>query len=494
MVKTLLFMALLANGLVHAASLTAQLDKPAIALGEPVSLTLQAHGLSLDTLGLSTLDIAPITAHFDVFARTLSRGADSETLVLTLYPRGAGALSIPPLQLQTLRTAALKLKVVDGSESLPRVTASWSLAPAAPLVNQPARLTLAICDDGSLQWQRPRLPTSAGRWVRALGEEEGAGQRGDETCTLHQFHWALIATQSGATSLDVPMLDATRFGQRLRFPGPAVSYQAQALPAWLPGATPPVAPQLLAESLPSRWPLNRPLSWRFQVTGGYSVEGLKSLLELQLRESPELGIYPSLIEAVTLDDQASPLSRYDVTLFFQPRMSGQLSLPVLRLPWYDAARGQLTSTELKTQALTVFDPRWKLGGQIAGGVAGVLVLGGLIWQARRMLRWRMARRRGLRRIRQANTVDALAQAVRLFSLTGQSAAPSLGVWAHRLQQEAPACDVAGAITQLERQQFGQAAFTLAELQQAFVEALARTRPRSLIWSIGFSAAARKVQA
>jgi len=471
MVKKLLFMALLANGLVHAASLTAQLDKPAIALGEPVSLTLQANGLSLDEV-----DITPLTASFDVFARTLSRGADSETLVLTLYPRGTGALRVPPLQAQTLRTAALALKVVDGSETVPRVTASWVLEPAAPHVNQPARLTLAICDDGALQWQRPILPTASGRWVRALGEEEGEGKRGDEACTLHQFHWALVATQSGAASLGAPMLDATRFGQRLRFPGPVASYQARALPAWLPSHTPPVAPQVLAESLPLRWPLSRPLSWRFQVAGGYSAEGLKSLLELQLRESPELGIYPPLIEAVTLDDPASPLSRYDVTLFFQPRKSGQLSLPVLRLPWYDLARGQLASTELKAPPLTIFNPRWKWVGQIGGGVAAVLLLGGLIWQARRMLRWRLARRRSLHRIRQAGTVDALARAVRQFSLSGQSTAPSLGEWMHRLQQEARACDVAGAIDQLERQQFGQATFTLAELQQAFLLALARVRP------------------
>ena len=475
MVKSLLFMALLANGVVHAASLTAQLDKPAITLGEPVNLTLRASGLSLDAL-----DITPLTANFDVFARTLSRGTDSETLVLTLYPRGTGALNIPPLQGQTLRTAALALKVGDGSETVPRVTATWSLAPVAPLVNQPTRLTLAICDDGSLQWQRPPLPTSAGRLVRVLGEEEGESKRGDEACTLHQFHWSLIATQSGAASLDVPMLDATRFGQRLRFPGPAVSYQAQALPAWLPNHTPPVAPKLLAESLPLRWPLNRPLSWRFQVTGGYSAEGLKSLLELQFRESPELGIYPPLIEAVTLDDPASPLSRYDVTLFFQPRKSGQLNLPALRLPWYDATRGQLASTELKTEALTVFDPHWEWIGQIVGGIAAVLLLGGLIWQARRMLRWRMARRSGLQRIQQASTVDALAQAVRQFSLSGQSLAPSLGEWARLLKQEAPGCDVAEAICQLEQKQFGQAALKLDELQHAFLQALARARPRSLI--------------
>ncbi len=475
MVRKLLFLALLANGMAHAASFTARLDKPAITLGEPVSLTLESKGLSLDDL-----DITPITSHFYVAARTLSRGTDTETLVLTLYPRGSGVLSVPSLQVNALRTAVLALKVTDGSEAVSRVTASWSLTPASPLVNQPARLTLSICDDGSLQWQRPGLPTATGRLLRALGEEEGEGTRGDESCTLHQFHWSLIATQSGPASLAIPMIDANRFGQRLRFPGPVAAYQARALPAWLPGATPPVEPQVRAESLPSRWPVNRPLNWRFQVTGGYSVEGLKSLLELQLRDTPELGIYPPLIEAVALDDPASPLSRYDVTLFFQPRKRGLLNLPVLRLPWYDTTRGQLANIELKAMPLTVFDPRWKGMVQIVGGVTGVLLLGGLVWHVRRMTRWRLARRRGLHRIRQATTVDALALAVRQFSLSGLSTASSLGDWASRCKQENLACDVAGAIDQLEQQQFGQAAFTLAALQQTFVQVLARVRPRSSI--------------
>ncbi|MHB8824403.1 MAG: BatD family protein, partial [Thiobacillus sp.] len=94
MVKTLLLFLLLAGGSANAASLSAQLDRTTVALGEPVSLTLQAQGLNLDAI-----DAGPLGAHFDVSGRTLSRGPDSETLVLTLYPRAAGALHIPPLQL-----------------------------------------------------------------------------------------------------------------------------------------------------------------------------------------------------------------------------------------------------------------------------------------------------------------------------------------------------------------------------------------------------------
>jgi hypothetical protein len=486
MVKAFLLMALLAGHAAHAAALTARLDRSTVALGEPLSLSVQAEGLDLDAL-----DLAPLDADFEVFARTRSRGADSETLVLTLYPRSAGSLSIPPLQLDARRTPALPLRVTDGSEAVPRVTANWELQPArlnqgrvaaAPLqVNQPARLSLAICDDGSLQWRRPALPTHAGRVVRVLGEDEGRGERAGEACVLRRFHWALLATQGGAASLSVPMLDASRFGQRLRFPAPALNFEATALPAWLPAHVPPVAPVVQADALPARWPLQRPLSWRWVVEGGYSADGLKALLDLQLRESPELGIYPPLIEAIAPDDLDSPLSRHAVTLFLQPRASGEIPLPTLNLPWYDVAHGQLAGTALAGHTLTVFDPCWQRAGWAAGGVAGLLVLAALALEIRRIARWRLARRRGLRAIRQAGDLAELAQAVRQFSLTGQPPAPSLGDWQRRLTQEARGGEVADAVRQLEQQLFGQAAPAPAELQQALLQRLAQARPQPRNW-------------
>jgi hypothetical protein len=469
MVKTLMLMVLLLSGAVDAAPLTAQLDKTTATLGEPVSLTIQASGLSLDAL-----DLTPLTAQFEVFARTLSRGAGSETLVLTLYPRVSGVLHLPALQLHALQTVALPLKVEEGSDTVPRVTASWTLEPPVPRVSQPTRLSLAICDDGSLQWQRPLLPTASGRVLRPLGEDEGEGARG---CTLHRYFWALNATQDGVASLAVPMLDAGRFGQRLRFPGPDLSYRAIALPAWLPANVPPVAPRVQADSLPARWPLQRPLAWRFHVTGAYTTAGLKALLAIQLRDTPELGVYPPLIEDMALDDPASPLSRYAVTLFFQPRATGQLRVPTLRLPWYDVARGQLASTVVEGRTLTVFDPRWRFAAQAAGAGMGLLLLAGLFWQIRYMARWRLARRRGLCAIRQARDAAELALAVRQFSLLEQSTAPSLGAWQRRLRQEAETCDAVMAVRQLEQYLFGQTSLTLSDLKQVLLSALAQARPK-----------------
>ena len=471
MVKLLLSMILLAAGSVDAASLRAQLDRNTAALGEPLSLSVQAQGMSLDAL-----DVAPLMADFEVFSRTLSSAADSEALVLTLYPRKAGRLQLPALTLETRSTAAQQITVTEGSDSVPKVTAAWALEPPEPRVGEPARLSLAICDDGSLQWRRPMLPIQSGHILRALGEEAGPAEHAGESCTLQRYHWALLPTRAGAAAIDLPMLDASRFGQRLRFPGPSITYQAAALPAWLPAQVPPVAAQIVAEPLPARWPLGRPLDWRFEVAGGYSADGLKALLALQLRDSPALGLYPPLVEVMENEDMNSPLTRHAVTLFWQPRASGEVILPTLRLPWYDAERGRLAASVVEGKTLTVFDPRWQRARQVAAALASLVLVVAGVWQLRRMLGWRVARRQGLRAIRTAGDVAGLARSVRGFSLHGAGAAASLGDWQRRLREETGE-DAAAAVRLLEQRAYGVDRSDLEALKQAFLRPLAAVRPQ-----------------
>jgi hypothetical protein len=471
MVKPFLVLILLAAGGVDAASLRAQLDRSTAALGEPLSFSVQAQGVSLDAL-----DVAPLMADFEVFSRTLSRSTNSETLVLTLYPRKAGSLQLPALTLETRRTAAQQITVTEGSDSVPRVTATWVLEPPAPRVGEPARLSLAICDDGGLQWRRPMLPIQSGHTLRALGEEQGPTEHAGEPCTLQRFHWALLPTRAGAASIDLAMLDASRFGQRLRFPGPSITYRATALPAWLPAQVPPVAAQIVAEPLPARWPLGRPLGWRFEVSGGYSADGLKALLAPQLRDSPALGLYPPLVEVMENEDMNSPLTRHVVTLFWLPRASGDVIVPTLRLPWYDTERGRLAASVVEGKTLAVFDPRWQRARQVAGALASLVLVVASVWQLRRMLGWRLARRRGLRAIRTAGDVACLARSVRGFSLVGEDTAASLGDWQRRLRRETGE-DVAAAVRQLEQQAYGLVRSDLDALKQAFLRPLSAVRPK-----------------
>ncbi|MBT9569063.1 MAG: BatD family protein [Thiobacillus sp.] len=474
MVRTLLFAAWLTSSATGAASLRAGVDPSTVTLGEPLRLTLTATELSLDTL-----DITPLIRQFDVFSRTLSRSADSEILVLTLYPRVAGSILVPPLQLGPRHTAALAVTVRNGGDTVPQVSTHWTLVPTQPWVNQPARLRLSICDDDSLQWTRPALPAASGRLLRELGETTLDGSQEQADCTLHHYDWALIATQSGTFTLDVPMLDATRFGQRLRFPGPGLTYRVQSLPAWLPAHVPPVKPNIVEEALPQSGSLHQPFGWRFQVAGGYSAEGLKSMLALQLRETAALRFYPPTITRAATDDTRSPLTRLDVVVYVEPRQRGTVQLPAVRLPWYDPASGQMADIALQGGSVNVHDPRRRLFGLLAAGLTGGLLLVATFWQARRMACWRRARRRGLQRIAAAQTVDQLARAVRRFSLSDTPAAASLGTWMRRLQRDARGCEVASLVAQLEAQQFGHASSDPVKLRQAFLTVLKRARPKSL---------------
>jgi len=127
----------------------------------------------------------------------------------------------------------------------------------------------------------------------------------------------------------------------------------------------------------------------------------------------------------------------------------------------------------------VFDPRWRVAGQVAAGVAAVLLAIAVVWWLRRMVRWRLARWRGLRAIRAATNAVQLARAVRRFSLTGEPEAPSLGAWQRRMQQETGRCVDGELVAALEARCYGHALLIgEADVRAAWECALSSVRPAS----------------
>jgi hypothetical protein len=473
MVNRIGFLFLLLTGAaVQAATLTATLDRHESALGEPVTLTLQARDLNLETL-----DTAPLDAGFEVVSRTLGRSGNEETLTLLLYPRQTGEQRLPSLHAGAMRTRPLGLKVKDFSEQTPHVDFKLSVEPSAPRVNEPARLTLEICDDGSLEWQRPVWPTRQGVLLRALGEEQVDVERDAVRCTARRYFWAALATQPGEILLQPPSLNAGKFGTRLRYPAPALRYAVAPLPAWLPAWVPPGKPAIQADPVPDVWPLHRPLAWRFMVKGAYSAEGLRALLDMQTRGHPLLRDYPPLIEAVAAEQANDPTSRFRVTLFILPRQAGEWRLPSLRLPWFDAASGQLASYALPQHKLRIFNPLWRKLGWGLAGLAAVLGLAGVGWTLHRAWRWRWARHRGLKAIRQAEDPAQLVAAVRKFSLRpGQTAAATLGAWLERIQAETRCADLSASIQSLQTLRYGPGGDALQVCKARLLGMLRRASP------------------
>ncbi len=432
----------------NAAGLKTQLDHTTLALGEPLTLTLIGAALE-------QIDLAPLAADFEVRGRTLSRSGDAETLVLTLYPLHQGRLDLPALPAGAARSQPARVTVTAGSADTPQVLFRVESDPAAPIQRQPTRLTLEACDDGSLDWKRPPLPLHAALHHRPLGEEQFDLERDGVRCTAHRWHWMVIPTQAGPLQLSLPMLEAGKFGRQLRFPAPAVAFTVAAVPAWLPLHVAIGQPRLTAEKPPATWPVQRPLAWRFEVVGGYSEEGLKALLALQLHHQPGFNTYAPTLETPPGEDRNSPLTRLRVTLYADARETGPLRLPALTLPWFNPAGGRLESLALGGGEVNIVNPVIDFLARWLTRLVGVALLAASFAWAARKLAWRWRKRRGLAELAASSDTETLLRAARGFSLGAHPhPAATLGLWRDRLRVEARCEGLDELVAALERARYG----------------------------------------
>ena len=452
-----------------------ELDRQTLALGEPLQLRL-TRALDAREPALEQLDLTRLQRDFQILERTLGRDSAQETLTLTLYARHPGHFTLPMLG---RAGRAPQVTVTEGSDTVPRVLWKLSLDPPEPLLRQPTTFTLEACDDGTLLWKRPPLPSVEGLLLRPLNETEIITTRDGQRCTAHRWHWALLPTATGALTLPLPVLEAGKFGRRLRFAPPALELGVQPLPAWLPADAAVGQAELVAEPLPAQAVIDQPLAWRLRVNGAYSAQALQRLLALQLPQADaRLGL---ATYAPQVEPQASltPASQHLVTLFLAPQERGSFALPALQLPWYDPASGQLMHLRLPVTRIEVVDPlrqRWLWAAAVLGALLAGVALGVGLW---RRTGWRLRRWRMRRRLRQVPTLDALCQALQACSLHARAApAPTLRSWQQGMARQCESQGLEALVTALERARYGQAAAAdLPALRQQARTWLRSVRPR-----------------
>lgn len=468
MVRMLAALLLVAGALPALAAPAYRAEPDTVALGEPIMLTITA---GQDRL--KNLDLAPLAKDFEI--RDLSQGSDGKeaNLSLTLYPLRTGRIVLPGFD---LRLRAPIITVTEQSENLPRVRFLVETAPQQFHVREPIRFTIEVCDDGSLMWQRPQLATQEGLHLRALNQEQVEVEREGERCTAHRWHWAVQAMVAGVNELPLPMLEASKFGQRLRFPPPQAKLNALPVPNWLPAEASVGRPEISASAIPPQWAIGRPLTWRFEVSGGYSAEALKSLLRLQLANLPQFSDYPPTIEALASN---SGVPRHAVSVYAVFGKRGNVRLPDLLLPWYDPASGRLQQVQIKGASVEVVDPArqrllaWLLG---LAGLLAVLLTGYLLWG---MLAWRWRRHRALDELRRVTELPDMVRLLCAFSLRAKALpAATLGEWQQRMRQEETQMrGLAGLVAAVEAAHYGETWTELSSLREAALACIGSARPK-----------------
>lgn len=286
----LLSMLLLAAASSVWAAVSARLDRNSVALGQPLTLTIQSDGKSADTQP----DLAPLRKDFDVLGTSKSseirivnfHRSDSVRWTIQLLPRHAGNVEVPPLAVGAEQTAALTLAVGqpatapgttagasgDASSASAFIETDAAAAGKPVYVQQQVPYTVRLFVDGSVRSGDLLAPTSPDAVIEQLGDE----QRSTTTLKGHDYtvierHYAISPEKSGTLTIE----PAT-------FRGQAVAPAAQADD---PGD------DMMAEMLRNTPFANNPI-FRNRMLGGFAGAALRPVgasgqpLTLDVRPRP----------------------------------------------------------------------------------------------------------------------------------------------------------------------------------------------------------------
>lgn len=351
--------------------LTAKADKNISVLGEPVLVEIRAEDAREP---LSSISLEKLKRDFNVYAissssqtlRKSGRSISTETMSLTLYPLRSGKLNVPAFSYRGSSSKAIALVVNESGKSMAKVIFKAALDTPQPRVRQASTLTLEIHDDGTLQWTAPPELLAPGVHQRRLSESQSEEMLDGKRYTVHRYAWALMPLREGKITVEFPLLDAFKFGTRLRYPLPPMQLNAAAVPAYLPVHVPIGQLQVSAEALPTEIALDRPVNWTFTVAGtGVSEEGLGKLVAASVRNSESMRFYPAVIGKDDSERALTAMQKLRVALPFVAIKTGALQLPEISLPYYDPASARIESASLEAAHVEVFNPLMRTGLKIA---------------------------------------------------------------------------------------------------------------------------------
>ncbi|WP_415902504.1 BatD family protein [Neptuniibacter sp. QD29_5] len=342
------------------AAISSEIDRNRIEQGESFRLILK-----ITANEANQVDLEPLHKDFQILGRshqsstTFQNGSLKSTtkLVLTLFPKRAGQLTIPALELEGEKSNEHSIEVVEVKQPSAvdgGVEFLSTLSDKTPIVQQPiiyqSSLVLGrkIYDAGI---QEPQV-TEGKALIEALGEQRQYEQElnGRRMLVIEQA-WLITPQQSGTLKIQGARLSGqvpdgrpdpfrgfnTRAVRRIFVPAEDYEVEVQPIPAEFTGEH-----WLSAKEINLSSDFDRVIdSWKQgePVTRTLTLEatGVKKeqLPELVLPEVPGLKQYATKpqIEQYYVDGELTLSLKLEVTVI--PERGGKVTLPEIQLPWWN---------------------------------------------------------------------------------------------------------------------------------------------------------------
>lgn len=406
--------------------------------------SLQLTVISDGELPAEALDIKPLFANFVIGQLRWQTDPQAQTTVWTipLIPRLSGRVTLPPLRVGHDLTAAQALPIAPPPSQQ-----------AAGLANQAARLQGRLDTDQALVgqpllyeariWMHPGVqmanltaPSLEGARITAIGDDEQLSELiGGQRVLSLQRHYLIVPEVPGQVRLygaqaqGEELEDAQGLQLRPRpvhLQAPDRDLQVTALPAG--------APELVADEvrLSQRWePAQGPYRQGDPIVRVVTLE----LLQADPRRVPTLGL-PQQTGLRSYDDgQQSQISLQEGRLRIQqtlrqaliPVAGGDLTLPAIEIPWWDARHQRQETASLPATTLAILaQPTQPAADRKETAAPAVYWLAGLLppllvlwWWLRRdhwpRLRWLALGWHSLRLLYVSRQPDACRQHAQLLT-------------------------------------------------------------------------------
>lgn len=353
------------------AATQARLDRDRITLGESVTLTIET--------GLTSVapDLAPLREDFEVGSQSSSRqmqavngNVSTRTLhTVVLTPKAVGVLPVPPLQVGTERTGPLALTVVEGSSGVDDagnadVFLETDIDEVNPYVQQSVGVTVRLHYAMPLASGQLDLDPPDGALLQRAGNDaqftrEVNGRR----YNVVERRYLLVPERSGPLTVPAPRFAGRGSGSWMDdlLGGRSREMRAQGQPHTLD-----VRPQ--PDQAPQPWLPLRDLRLRYVATPQAARAGEAATLVVEaVAQGATRAQFPELLAPVMPGAQvfADP-PQYDESFVdgtpqlkltrrysIVPNAAGALTVPGLKMPWWDVRNGDARVASLPDLALEV---------------------------------------------------------------------------------------------------------------------------------------------
>lgn len=360
-------------------TLSADVDRNSISENETLTLSVKYQGERVD----SDPDFSGLSQQFDVLQNQKSMQHSvingqinsSTEWTLTLAPKNAGQLLIPPFSLRNAASRPININVNAAAASAQtggeEVFLETAVDQTEGYVQEQFIITYRLYYNRRVDnLDMPELSAPNTR-IEALPRVDYQKTLGTTTYGVSEFRYALFADVSGEVKIDAQVwtvrttdqASINRFGfgggryKLHRVKTQAINFQVQAKPAeypnnayWLPAQELSLSEKWSQD--PKNFKLGEPITRSITITAvGASAEQLPELLTNTAH--PDFKFYPDKPVQDTQLQAKGVVGTRTESIAIVPTKTGALTLPEVTLTWWDSRTNQLQVASLPALSVNV---------------------------------------------------------------------------------------------------------------------------------------------